>query len=122
MLKIIKSTFLNDILFLYVITSLKYPLGENQLYLGLLFAAIMPLMNEDGKPFGKISIRKNIRYIFVKYIIAVLYVLFIWYVVIHSYSQKFSKLFPPESFFLIGAFFFLLFILVNTKLWSDRGE
>jgi hypothetical protein len=112
MLKTIKLTFFNDILPLYVITWLRYPFGENQIYLSLVLAILVSFTDKNGKPFNINFITNNIKFILVKQFISIFYVLFLWYVVIHN-----NSVLNPTTFPIIGVFFYILFLIINIKLW-----
>lgn len=117
----IKGTIINDIIGLQLLTAL---LSDLQPYFGLVFAILFPFVSKNGWPYARGFIRINIKYILVKNVIAIIYVLSLWYIVLNPnvFFVIPSWLLSSVLFFWIGLVFFLLFLVINSKLWDSGGE
>ena len=93
-----------------------------QPYLGLSFAIVLSFTSLENKLYSKNYIIENIKYISIKIMLSILYVITVWSIVFHT-SMLFSFLQPNPQLnlkFVVSYSFWIAIILFVLHLWINE--
>jgi len=93
-----------------------------QPYLGLSFAIILSFASLENKLYSKNYIKENIKYISIKIVFSILYVIAVWSIVFHTSTIfPFLQLNPQLNLkFVVSYSFWIAIILFVLHLWINE--